>query len=77
MPTLEERREETPEMLETRLCERAEDFGITMEFARYIESMEIYFLELEQRLEALERPDRDNMNIIRLERMLARKLNAS
>lgn len=76
MPTLEERRDETDEMLESRLCDRAEEFGITMAFARYIESMEIYFLELEQRMEALEVSEEDRRNIIDLAQRNIRKLNA-
>ena len=54
MPTLEERRSETTEELEERLAERTYDLRISMEFARYVESMEVYFLELERRLKAIE-----------------------
>ena len=54
MPTLEERRSETAEELEARLADRTYDLRISMEFARYVESMEVYFLELERRLKAIE-----------------------
>ena len=40
MPTLEERRNETVEMLQMRLEDRTEEFGITMMFAQYVECME-------------------------------------
>lgn len=54
MPTLAERKNETAEMLETRLKERTYEFRISMDFAKYIESMEVYILLLERRMKALE-----------------------
>lgn len=77
MPTLEERRNETGEMLESRLSDRTYEFGISMEFARYVESMEVYILELERRMESLEASGSDDLNIIKLEQRSVRKLNAS
>ena len=54
MPTLEKRRNETVEMLQMRLEDRTEEFGITMMFAQYIECMEAYLLALEERVLTLE-----------------------
>lgn len=77
MPTLEERRNETIDVLESRLRDRSHEFDISMEFARYIESMEVYILELERRMEVLEAPGSDGRNIISLKQRGVRKLNAS
>lgn len=54
MPTLEERRSETPEELAQRLEAKTLEMGITLTFARYLEQMEIYLLQLEQRVTSLE-----------------------
>ena len=61
MPTLEERRSETSRMKEMRLKDRTYDFRISMELSRYIEAMEVYILELEQRMQALESAVSENM----------------
>lgn len=54
MPTLEERRTETDQMLQKRLIYRKEDFDISLELSKYIEKLELYLLELEQRVVNLE-----------------------
>lgn len=54
MPTLEERRTETDHMLQKRLTYRTEDLDISMELSKYIERLELYLLELEQRVVNLE-----------------------
>ena len=61
MPTLEERRDESPQVKEMRLKDRTYDFRISIELARYIEAMEVYLLELEQRMQALESGAAENM----------------
>lgn len=60
MPTLDERRNETAEILETRLKDRTYEFRISMNFAKYIESMEVYILQLEPRMQALESASSEN-----------------
>lgn len=54
MPTLEERSKETPEDLNRRLEERTVEMGITFTFAQYLEQLETYLLQLEQRVQSLE-----------------------
>ncbi len=54
MPTLEERRTETDLILHKRLTCRKEDFDISLELSKYIERLELYLLELEQRVVNLE-----------------------
>ena len=54
MPTLEERGAETQEELNLRLENRTIEMGITFTFARYLEQMETYLLQLEQRVKELE-----------------------
>ncbi|MCG8565553.1 MAG: hypothetical protein MI747_10785 [Desulfobacterales bacterium] len=54
MPTLEERGTETQEELNLRLENRTIEMGITFTFARYLEQMETYLLQLEQRVKELE-----------------------
>lgn len=54
MPTLEERRTETDLMLQKRLICRKEDFDISLDLSKYIEKLELYLLELEQRVVNLE-----------------------
>ena len=54
MPTLEERGAETQEELNLRLENRTIEMGITFTFARYLEQMETYLLQLEQRVQELE-----------------------
>ncbi len=58
MPTLEQRNSETPEDLTLRLEGRTKELGITYTFARYLEQMEIYLLELERRVASLESENR-------------------
>lgn len=58
MPTLEERAQESPEELNQRLEKTTVEMGITMTFARYLEDMEVYLLELERRVQALETENR-------------------
>ncbi len=54
MPTLEERKAETPKELKNRLKERKVELDINDTFANYIEMMEKYLLTLERRVERLE-----------------------
>lgn len=54
MPTLEERSSESREELNARLEAKTLEMGITYTFARYLEQMETYLLQLEQRVKHLE-----------------------
>lgn len=54
MPTLDERAKESPEELEKRLEARTIEMGITYTFSKYLEQMETYLLQLEQRVRDLE-----------------------
>ena len=54
MPTLDERFNETPEELNERLEAKTLEMGITFTFARYLEQMETYLLQLEKRVQQLE-----------------------
>ncbi len=54
MPTLEERSQEGSEEKEQRLDEKTIEMGITLTFAKYLEQMEIYLLQLEKRVKDLE-----------------------
>ena len=54
MPTLDERSNETPEQLKARLEAKTLEMGITFTFAQYLEQMEVYLLQLERRVQALE-----------------------
>jgi hypothetical protein len=54
MPTLEERLTETPEELNERLEAKTLEMGITFTFARYLEQLETYLLQLEKRVRKLE-----------------------
>ncbi len=54
MPTLEERSKETAKEQKLRLDARTRELGITFSFSQYLEQMEIYLLELERRVKALE-----------------------
>ena len=54
MPTLEEREKETQEELNQRLENRTIEMGVTFTFAQYLEQMETYLLQLEQRVATLE-----------------------
>ena len=54
MPTLEERANESPDELAARLESKTIELGVTHTFARYLEQMEIYLLQLERRVQALE-----------------------
>ncbi len=54
MPTLEERRAETQDDLNLRLENRTIEMGITFTFARYLEQMETYLLQMEKRVKELE-----------------------
>lgn len=54
MPTLEQREKETPEELNERLEAKTLEMGITFTFARYLEQMETYLLQLEKRVRDLE-----------------------
>jgi len=63
VPTLEERSKESQEDLNQRLEEKTLELGITYTFARYLEQMETYLLQLEQRVTLLETqngPGKDN-----------------
>ncbi len=60
MPTLEERKAESPAELKTRLQVKAREFAITDEFSEYVEMMEKYLLALERRVQRLEH--RHNFN---------------
>lgn len=62
MPTLEQRADETPQELEMRLDNRTREMGISHGFARYLEDMEIYLLELERRVQRLEAENRELKN---------------
>ena len=55
MPTLEERNKETEDELKRRIEQRTLEIGITYSFSEYIENMEKYLLELENRVEVLEK----------------------
>ncbi|MCK5542971.1 MAG: hypothetical protein KAI40_09790 [Desulfobacterales bacterium] len=55
MPTLLKRKEETKDELKRRIEQRTLEMGITYSFSEYIESMEKYLLELENRVEILEK----------------------
>ncbi len=54
MPTLEERLNENQEELKQRIEARTLEMGVTHTFAQYLEQMETYLLELEQRVATLE-----------------------
>ncbi len=54
MPTLEERANETPGELDKRIEARTLEMGITYTFSQYLEQMETYLLQLEQRVRELE-----------------------
>lgn len=54
MPTLEERVQETQEQTHQRIEARTLEMGITYTFSQYLEQMETYLLELEQRVRDLE-----------------------
>ncbi|MFH2093904.1 MAG: hypothetical protein ABIJ31_16210 [Pseudomonadota bacterium] len=54
MPTLEERQTESREDLNQRLEAKTLEMGITHTFAQYLEQMETYLLQLEQRVKTLE-----------------------
>ncbi|SLM32427.1 conserved hypothetical protein [Desulfamplus magnetovallimortis] len=54
MPTLEERAAESQAQLKKRLKARTKEFGVTNDFAEYIEMMEKYLLTLERRVKRLE-----------------------
>ena len=54
MPTLEQRQNESPDELNKRLEAKTVEMGITHTFARYLEQMETYLLELERRVKTLE-----------------------
>lgn len=62
MPTLEERAKETPEELNLRLETRTNEMGITYSFARYLEDLEIYLLQLERRVKQLEEENKELRN---------------
>ncbi len=54
MPSLEDRDRETQEELNRRLEARTLEMGITYTFAQYLEQMETYLLQLEERVKTLE-----------------------
>ena len=54
MPTLEERKAESPGELEKRLNARTKELGINKAFSEYVEMMETYLLSLERRVKRLE-----------------------
>ncbi len=54
MPTLEDRQSESPEDLKKRLETKTLEMGITHTFAKYLEQMEIYLLQMERRVKTLE-----------------------
>jgi hypothetical protein len=54
VPTLEERQNENAEDLNQRLEAKTMEMGITHTFAQYLEQMETYLLQLEQRVSTLE-----------------------
>ncbi|MCG8639121.1 MAG: hypothetical protein MI862_05270 [Desulfobacterales bacterium] len=54
MPTLEERLNEDQEELNQRIEARTLEMGVTHTFAQYLEQMETYLLQLEQRVATLE-----------------------
>lgn len=54
MPTLEDRESENPEELSKRLEVKTLEMGITHTFAKYLEQMEIYLLQMERRVKVLE-----------------------
>lgn len=54
MPTLEERSTESEESLNQRLEAKTLEMGISFTFARYLEQMETYLLQLETRVKTLE-----------------------
>ncbi len=54
MPTLEERSAENPEELKLRMESKSKELGVAYSFVQYLEQMEIYLLELERRVQALE-----------------------
>lgn len=55
MPTLEERQKETQAEKHIRIEQRTVAMGITYSFSEYIDMMEQYILELEQRVKTLEK----------------------
>jgi hypothetical protein len=54
MPSLEDRDRETQEELYRRLEAKTLEMGITYTFAQYLEQMETYLLQLEERVRTLE-----------------------
>lgn len=54
MPTLDERARESQQELNERLEAKTIEMGITLTFARYLEQMETYLLQLEKRVQDLE-----------------------
>ena len=54
VPTLEERQNEKPEAFSRRIESRTQEMGITHTFANYVEQMEVYLLQMEQRVQRLE-----------------------
>ena len=54
MPTLEERQKESRADLGQRLDAKTLEMGITHTFAQYLEQMETYLLQLENRVKTLE-----------------------
>jgi len=54
LPTLEERQNESKEERDRRIEAKTVQMGITHSFAEYLEQMEIYLLQMEKRVHALE-----------------------
>ncbi len=54
MPTLDERAKLTQEELHQRIEARTLEMGISYTFSHYLEQMETYLLQLEQRVKVLE-----------------------
>lgn len=55
MPTLNERMTESIESHETRIAQRQEALDVSPALSRYIEMLEKYLLELEERVMTMER----------------------